>query len=67
MSIAVLDADAEIDPLLTSGGGRKPKPETDLLSNILKTFNGMFGNNEWKDVDKIRSDRGGITNQGGSR
>ena len=27
-----------------SGGGRKPEPELDRLSNILKTFNDQFGN-----------------------
>ena len=53
MSIALPDADAEIGPIPTSGGGRKPEPELDLLSNILKTFNEMFGNIDWKDADKI--------------
>lgn len=28
-------------------GGRKPEPELDLLSNILKTFNEIFGNINW--------------------
>jgi len=27
----------------TSGGGRKPEPEMDRLSNILKAFNDQFG------------------------
>ncbi|MCK1356340.1 DEAD/DEAH box helicase family protein [Bradyrhizobium sp. CW7] len=53
MSIALADADAEIGPVPLGGGGRKPEPELDLLSNILKTFNEMFGNIEWKDADKI--------------
>lgn len=53
MSIALPDTDAEIGPVPTSGGGRKPEPELDLLSNILKTFNEMFGNIDWRDVDKI--------------
>lgn len=53
MSIVLPDADAEIDPVPTAGGGRKPEPELDLLSNILKTFNDMFGNIDWKDADKI--------------
>jgi len=53
MSIALPDADAEIGPVPTSGGGHKPEPELDLLSNILKTFNEMFGNIDWKDADKI--------------
>ena len=53
MSIALPDTDGEIEPVPTSGGGRKPEPELDLLSNILKTFNEMFGNIDWKDADKI--------------
>lgn len=43
MQIALEDADAEIEPLPTDGGGRKPVPELDRLSNILKTFNDSFG------------------------
>ncbi|WP_188236011.1 type I restriction endonuclease subunit R [Sphingopyxis sp. LK2115] len=53
MAIVLPDADAEIGPVPTAGGGRKPEPELDLLSNILKTFNEMFGNIDWKDRDKI--------------
>ncbi|MBF0135829.1 MAG: type I restriction endonuclease subunit R [Magnetococcales bacterium] len=53
MAIILPDADAEIGPVPTSGGGGKPEPELDLLSNILKTFNEMFGNIDWKDVDRI--------------
>ena len=37
MAIPLPDADAEIGPVPTSGGGRKPEPEVDYLSNILKT------------------------------
>ena len=33
--------------------GRKPEPELDNLSNIIKAFNDQFGNIEWKDGDKI--------------
>lgn len=43
MKIALDEADAEIEPLPTDGGGRKPVPELDRLSNILKTFNDSFG------------------------
>lgn len=53
-AIALLDADAEIEPVPTAGGGHKPEPELDRLSNILKTFNEQFGNIDWKDGDKIR-------------
>ncbi len=54
MSITLEDKDAEVDPIPTSGGGRKPEPELDRLSNIIKTFNDLFGNVPWKDKDKIR-------------
>jgi len=43
MAIALPDADAEIEPVPTSGGGRKPEPEMDKLSNIVKQFNDQFG------------------------
>jgi type I restriction enzyme R subunit len=54
MEFALADQDAEIEPVPTSGGGRMPEPELDLLSNILRSFNEQFGNIEWKDADKIR-------------
>jgi type I restriction enzyme R subunit len=54
LSIALPDADSEIEPVPTSGGGRKPEPELDHLSNIIKAFNEQFGNIDWKDSDKIR-------------
>lgn len=47
-------ADAEIGPIPVEGGGRKPEPEMDMLSNIIKAFNDQFGNIDWKDGDKIR-------------
>ncbi|MBF0108685.1 MAG: type I restriction endonuclease subunit R [Magnetococcales bacterium] len=53
MAIVLPDADAEIGPVPTGGGGGKPEPELDFLSNILKTFNELFGNIDWKDADKI--------------
>jgi type I restriction enzyme, R subunit len=53
MKIQLTDADAEIDPVPTSGGGFIPEPELDRLSNILKTFNEMFGNIPWADSDRI--------------
>lgn len=40
--IQLADADATIDPLPADGGGNKPEPELDLLSNILKTFNDQW-------------------------
>jgi len=54
MSIVLPDEDAEIQPWTEEDGGRKPEPELDLLSNILKTFNDQFGNIPWEDVDRVR-------------
>jgi type I restriction enzyme R subunit len=54
VKIALPDTDAEVEPVPTSGGGRKAEPELDRLTNILKAFNDQFGNIDWKDADKIR-------------
>jgi type I restriction enzyme, R subunit len=54
MKMALADQDAEINPVPTSGGGHMPEPALDRLSNILKVFNDLFGNLDWKDADKIR-------------
>ena len=51
--IQLSDQDAEIEPVSTDGGGQKPEPEMDRLSNIINDFNDRFGNIEWKDQDKI--------------
>jgi type I restriction enzyme R subunit len=53
MKIQLPDADAEIEPVPTTGGGHKPEPELDRLSNILKTFNDQFGNIPWTDSDRV--------------
>ncbi|MBP7951308.1 MAG: type I restriction endonuclease subunit R [Verrucomicrobiales bacterium] len=54
LAIALPDADAEIEPVPTSGGGRKQEPEMDKLSNIVKAFNDQFGGlfNDPKAVEK---------------
>jgi type I restriction enzyme R subunit len=54
LNISLPDQDAEIGPVPTSGGGHKPEPDLDQLSNIIKAFNEQFGNIQWKDADKIR-------------
>jgi type I restriction enzyme R subunit len=53
-TISLQDQDGHIEPVPISEGGRKPEPEMDQLSNILKAFNDQFGSIEWKDVDRIR-------------
>lgn len=43
MKLALPDADAVIDPASVGGGGKKPEPELERLSSILKSFNEQFG------------------------
>ena len=43
LAIALPDANAEIEPWSMEGGGCKPEPEMDKLSNIVKAFNDQFG------------------------
>ena len=52
--VQLADEDAEINPLPTGGGGHRPEPELDRLSNILKTFNEQFGDIPWEDADRVR-------------
>ncbi len=54
LKLTLADEDGEVGPVPTSGGGRKPEPELDRLSNIIKAFNDQFGNIDWKDADRIR-------------
>ena len=53
LKMAMDDADAQVEPVPPGGGGGGGEPEIDKLSNIIKTFNDLFGNIEWKDADKI--------------
>ncbi len=52
--ILLADEDAEIEPVPVSGGGHRPEPELDRLSNILKVFNEIFGDIPWEDADRVR-------------
>ena len=54
MKVALADEDGEIGPVPTSGGGRKPEPELERLSDILKAFNDQFGNIDWTDTDRVQ-------------
>lgn len=54
LKMSMDDADAFIEPPPPGGGGSGGTPDIDKLSNIIKAFNDMFGNIEWKDGDKIR-------------
>jgi type I restriction enzyme R subunit len=52
MRLILADADAEIDPAPTVGGGHKPEPELDRLSNIVRAFNEQFGAS-FTDADRV--------------
>ena len=68
MRIQLPDADAEIEPVPTTGGGAKAEPELDRLSNIIKAFNDQFGNVPWTDADRVqRLITEDIPTQGGGR
>ena len=51
--IRLADSDAEIEPVPTDGGGHKPEPEFEQLSNIIREFNDLFGGIQWEHRDKI--------------
>ncbi|MBM4388291.1 MAG: type I restriction endonuclease subunit R, partial [Deltaproteobacteria bacterium] len=50
--VALPDEDAEIQPIPVEGGGHKPEPELDRLTNILKAFNENFGT-LFTDADRV--------------
>jgi type I restriction enzyme, R subunit len=52
-SLDLPDADAEIGPVPGAGDGRKPDPELDALSNIIRSVNDQFGNIGWTDADRV--------------
>lgn len=52
--VQLADQEVEIEPVPTDGGGHKGDPELDRLSNIIRTFNDLFGNIAWQDADRIR-------------
>ncbi len=54
MSIKLEDADAEVAPVPAGSAGHIVNTEMDLLSIILKDFNDMFGNIDWKEPDNVR-------------
>ena len=51
--ILLPDEDAEIGSSSDSGFGGRAEPELDLLSNIIKAFNDLFGNIPWEDGDRV--------------
>ena len=53
MRIRLPDQDGEIGPVPAAGGGGRPEPELDRLSNIIAAFNERFGNIPWEDADRV--------------
>ena len=53
MRIRLPDQDGEIAPVPAAGGGGRPEPELDRLSNIIAAFNERFGNIPWEDADRV--------------
>jgi type I restriction enzyme R subunit len=54
MAIQLEDSDGEVEPVPTGGASGKSEPELDLLSQIVSTFNDLFGNIDWKDADNVK-------------
>ena len=48
------DENAKVDPVPSGTAGGKPETELDHLTQILNTFNDLFGGIEWKDEDNVR-------------
>jgi len=48
------DKDGAIKPFSLDARASKAEPEYDRLSNILNTFNELFGNVAWQDSDRVR-------------
>ena len=51
--IVLPDEDAEVEPVPTSEGGRGAEADLDRLSNIIHSFNDLFGDIEWEDRDRV--------------
>ncbi|GAA1089907.1 type I restriction endonuclease subunit R [Pseudonocardia alni] len=54
VAISLTDADGELEPVPTGGGGSGVDPALERLSEILNQFNDLFGNINWDDADRIR-------------
>lgn len=55
MSIKLEDEDSEIDAVPVKTDVGIPVPELDTLTNILATFHDIWGNCDWTDEDKIKT------------
>ncbi|GMV21833.1 MAG: hypothetical protein AMXMBFR57_17820 [Acidimicrobiia bacterium] len=53
IAIQLPDEEARIAPPV-DGGGRRPEPELEPLSAIIKSFNDLWGSVTWADADRVR-------------
>lgn len=53
-AIVLENENAEVSPIPVGSGAGKPQPEMDALSNIVKDFNELFGNIDWKNRDEVQ-------------
>jgi len=53
IAVQLPDDDGELGPVPPGGGGGRVEPELDRLSSIIEGFNGLFGNTEWADADRL--------------
>lgn len=54
MSIALADEDAEVRPVPGAGATGHRDTALERLSEIVKSFNALFGNIDWQDAERIR-------------
>ena len=52
--IVLENENAEVKPVPVGQGSGKPQPEMEALSNIVKDFNDLFGNIDWKNRDEVQ-------------
>ncbi len=52
--IVLENENAEVKPVPVGQGGGKPQPEMEALSTIVKDFNDLFGNIDWKNRDEVQ-------------
>jgi type I restriction enzyme R subunit len=54
MALQPEDSDAEVYPVPDGSASTIGEPEFDYLTNIVSSFNDLFGNIAWKDADNVR-------------
>ena len=55
-NITLEEEDSEVAPLSVVESGQQRDPDLDSLENIIEAFNQRFGDIEWEDNDKVRSE-----------